>query len=410
MRNGSIGSRSLFECTEEGHIVDILLDEAAIIADQAVPARVHDMIAPTSSTAFGSFWTGIRSQGAFTGQRVMAIVDGNELDLLLDGYQLKGKILICATIAVSRSVSKDASWGMDEHEGADLERGATRFEGAPRAVSDRAVMDTLDDFTRLNNELVNTKRELTRVNARTNELNIRLKEANESMETFVYSVAHDLREPVRMVSAFMERLDREYGATMDGKARTYTQFARDGALRVNTMMDDLMTYYKARDIGITGSADLNALTAEVIQLLGLVIEENEAEVVAGPLPKIEGSPAAFRQVLQNLIGNALKFRSPDRKPSIRLEAKGENGQWHITISDNGLGIPEGSLDQIFKLFKRAHGRSSEGTGLGLALVKQIVERHGGRIWAESTMGVGSTFHMVLPQDPVHHKHLGPDEN
>jgi PAS domain S-box-containing protein len=231
------------------------------------------------------------------------------------------------------------------------------------------------------------------------EMEAELKRSNTELEQFAYAASHDLREPLRMVSSFVTLLEKRYGGTLNEEAHEYIGFARDGAQRMDRMIHHLLDYSRiGRSKEPFKPVDLNKVVQAVIQDLAPAAESQQALIMAAPdLPTVMGDRDDLGRLLQNLLANALKYRLPDRAPRILVSAKTEGNQAVVSVQDNGIGIPAEQFDRIFAIFQRLHAQSQyEGTGIGLALCKKIVERHGGRIWVESEPNQGSTFLFTLP--------------
>ena len=230
---------------------------------------------------------------------------------------------------------------------------------------------------------------------------LELKRSNEDLEQFAYVASHDLQEPLRMVTNYLQLLQNRYRSQLDPKAQDFIQIAVDGAVRMHQLIGDLLTYSR---VGTAGKPFAPTNVSEVLKnaLLNLkiAIEESGAKIKSESLPTVKADPVQLTQLLQNLIGNAIKFRS-DKPPEIHVAARRlrkEDGApgWEFSIRDNGIGIPAKDFDRIFLIFQRLHTREKyPGTGIGLALCKKIVERHGGRIWVESEPGQGTTFYFTL---------------
>lgn len=232
--------------------------------------------------------------------------------------------------------------------------------------------------------------------------------SNRELERFAYVASHDLQEPLRTVSSYMQLLERRYHDRFDADGREFIAYAVDGANRMQNMIRDLLDYSRVQTHGQSfAPVDLNRVLDEALNDLRLAIEENAATVTHDPLPEVMGDAGQLRRLLQNLVSNALKYRR-EAAPSIHVSARPiESGSrlpatapakgWIIGIKDNGIGIDAQYHDKVFQLFQRLHGRGTyPGNGLGLALGKRIVERHGGAIWVESVVGAGSTFFVALP--------------
>jgi PAS domain S-box-containing protein len=226
-----------------------------------------------------------------------------------------------------------------------------------------------------------------------------LEKAAAELQELAYIASHDLAEPLRMVTSYLELLQRRYQGQLDDTADEFIGFAVGGAVRMKALIDDMLVYSRlgSHDLA-TAAVDLAELAGHVLLALEPAIEEAGAEVEVAPgLPAAHGDATQLGQLLQNLISNAIKFRAPDRAPRVLVAARERDGGTHVTVADNGIGIAEGHQDRIFKMFARLHGRDEyDGTGIGLALCRRICDRHGGRIWVESEVGAGSTFHVWIP--------------
>lgn len=224
-----------------------------------------------------------------------------------------------------------------------------------------------------------------------------LKRSNKDLEHFASIASHDLQEPLRMVTSYLELLERRYKGRLDAQADEFIGFAVDGAKRMKTLIRDLLAYSR---IGTREQARESVAVSVPIDLalenLKLVVREKHASISIGPMPVISGDPVLLTQLFQNLIGNALKFAGKET-PHIQINARRASCDWSFSVADNGIGVEDQHLERIFEIFHRLHSREEyPGTGIGLALCKRIVEIHGGRIWAESEPGKGSVFHFSLP--------------
>jgi len=220
--------------------------------------------------------------------------------------------------------------------------------------------------------------------------------SNGELERFAYIASHDLQEPLRMVSSFLQLLQKRYHGQLDAKADQYIHYAVDGAERMKALIMDLLEYSR---VG-TGKENFTPVdTAVVIKEVGEIFHEKiiatRAQIDIGMLPVVTGDKVQLTQLFQNLLSNALKYHS-DRPPVIRIGAQEEATHWLFSVADNGIGIDSQFFDKIFIIFQRLHNKTDYGgTGIGLAICKKIVERHGGRIWVESTPQQGSTFYFTI---------------
>ncbi len=265
----------------------------------------------------------------------------------------------------------------------------------------RALLNILDDLNYSNEELKNAQDVLeARVTERTAELKRRTDElarSNAELEQFAYIASHDLQEPLRMVSSYVQLLARRYQGKLDPDADEFIGYAADGASRMQRLINDLLAFSRVGTRGKTfEKVNLETSLALALENLQLTIKEKNATVTHRPLPQVYGDSGQLTQVFQNLIDNAIKFYVGDA-PRIEITARIEGEDCICSVKDNGIGIAPEYLNRLFVLFQRLHTRRDyPGTGLGLAICKRIVERHGGRIWVESEPGKGSTFYFKLP--------------
>ena len=227
---------------------------------------------------------------------------------------------------------------------------------------------------------------------------LQLEKSNSELEQFAFVAAHDLQEPMRMVNVYTELLGHELSDDLGGNARMFMEEISSGAKRMNHLLQDLLAYAETARNPTTSShkIDLTVLLKEVILNLHGSIENESARVTIGPLPSLHGHARHFAQLFQNLIGNAIKYRSA-AAPVVNVTASQCGGEWVFRVQDNGLGIDPQHHNLVFGMFRRLHGRSIPGTGIGLAICQKTVDRYGGRIWVESEgEGCGCTFCFTYP--------------
>ena len=225
-----------------------------------------------------------------------------------------------------------------------------------------------------------------------------LRQANADLEQFAYSASHDLQEPLRGIRIYSELLTSRYSAKLDGQALEFLQYLGQNALRMEMLVHDLLTYTQIGKLESPyGDADANQALADTLANLKASIDETGAQITCSWLPVIRMHDAHIRQLFQNLIGNAIKYRSPERTPAVHVDAKRNGSSWVFSVADNGIGIEPQYKERIFGLFKRLHSEDQyPGTGIGLALCQRIIERYNGRIWVESQYGQGSKFMFTVP--------------
>ncbi|RZH67427.1 PAS domain S-box protein [Natrinema altunense] len=225
----------------------------------------------------------------------------------------------------------------------------------------------------------------------------KLEESNERLEQFAYAASHDLQEPLRMVTSYLQLIEGRYADELDADGREFIDYAVDGAERMREMIDGLLQYSRVETKGEPlEPVALDAVLADVREDLQVRIDERDAEITADTLPHVAGDASQLRQVLQNLLSNAIEY-SGDEPPRVHVSAERTGWKWEISVRDEGIGIDAENQDRIFQVFQRLHSHEEHaGTGIGLALCHRIIERHGGELWVDSTPGEGSTFSFTLP--------------
>ncbi|MBU6489118.1 MAG: CHASE3 domain-containing protein [Burkholderiales bacterium] len=263
--------------------------------------------------------------------------------------------------------------------------GAPTFDPGGKLVGSVLVLHDMTERERAERQIRQRTEELSR--------------SNRDLEQFAYVASHDLQEPLRAVAGPLQLLQRRYQGQLDARADEFIGHAVDGATRMQTLIDDLLSYSR---VGRLDDPKQPVPAEQALEFalknLAVVVEETGAQIEHEPLPAVQAISSQLALLFQNLIGNAIKFRSKERTPVIRVRAEPIGGEWRFSVADNGIGISEQYFERIFVIFQRLHTRREyPGTGLGLALCKRIVEHHGGKIWVESSPGEGTTFFFTVPR-------------
>ena len=224
-----------------------------------------------------------------------------------------------------------------------------------------------------------------------------LEQSNKDLQQFAYVASHDLREPLRMITSFLQLLERRYKNKLDKDANEFIEFAVNGAKRLDYMINDLLEYSRvANRKREFNNVDVNKVLEQTILNLKAAIDDNSAEITYDPLPTLLGDEQLMILLFQNLISNSIKYHR-EEIPKINISAIKESNQYLFTVKDNGIGMSPKHLEKIFTIFQRLHTKDEyEGTGIGLAIVQKIVHQHAGEIWAESELGKGTTFYFNIP--------------
>ena len=226
-----------------------------------------------------------------------------------------------------------------------------------------------------------------------------LERSNADLSQFAYVASHDLQEPLRMVATYMGLLEKRYADALDERAKSYVRFAVEGAIRMQTLINDLLQYSRAgTQPVIKRLVASEELVKTALKNLEIAVRESGAEIHYNGLPAVEADPTKMTQVFQNLISNAIKFRKQGCRPEIGIRVDTAGGECKFSVADNGIGFDTAYQDRIYEIFQRLHsGDQYAGNGIGLSICKRIIEQHGGRLWAESKLDVGSTFYFTLPR-------------
>jgi light-regulated signal transduction histidine kinase (bacteriophytochrome) len=302
-------------------------------------------------------------------------------------------------------IRKDGSWfwanvviaPLRDHAGRLLGFSKISRDLTERKRAEEELRNHRDRLAQANEVLEAEIAERKRAEERLQQTAADLARSNRDLEQFAYVASHDLQEPLRMVSLHVQMLERRYPDKLDDRGRHYLKRAADGARNMHALIKDLLSYARA-GMQIKGpeAVDCATIFDLAVDHLAEAVRESGADVSRVDLPKVRGDGTQLVQLFQNLIGNAIKFRA-ERAPRVRVEAAGDKGWWRLSVSDNGIGIDPRFHGRLFEIFQRLHGRDEyPGTGIGLAICKRIVERHGGRIWLESAPGEGTTFFFTLP--------------
>jgi PAS domain S-box-containing protein len=288
----------------------------------------------------------------------------------------------------------------------DLRSGLTVSIGPP--TDPWGVVDVYDtdrrefadhdvDFLESVATIIATAIERQEYERRLNETVADLEASNERLEQFAYAASHDLQEPLRMVSSYLQLIEGRYTDDLDADGEEFIAYAVDGAERMREMIDGLLEYSRIDSQGDPFEpVALDAVLEDVLTDLQVMIERSDAEITAESLPEVEGDPRQLRQLFQNLLSNAIEY-SGDEPPRVHVSAERAGRYWRVSVRDEGIGIPDDDSDRVFQVFQRLHGREEyDGTGIGLAICRRIVERHGGRIRVDSEPGDGATFTFTLP--------------
>ena len=266
------------------------------------------------------------------------------------------------------------------------------------ADRDRAESDVRDTNQQLQEKLQQLDQLNRELENRVKERTASLERSNRDLQQFAFIASHDLQEPLRMISSYLGLLSKSLRGKLAPEEEQYVRFALDGAVRMQALIRDLLAYAQAgSQTPELKYTRLNDVLKQALYAFLESIRETGAEIFAGDLPELQVDPLRMSLVFQNLFSNAIKFRQPGGKPSIRIEAERDGEMWRVAVRDDGIGFDPKYGERIFLAFQRLHGKNEyPGTGIGLAICKRIIEGHGGRIWAEGRPGDGATFFFTLP--------------
>lgn len=275
--------------------------------------------------------------------------------------------------------------------------GQQQYEAHINALDDDTLLFVFRDTTLSVQAEQNLREQLHELQLKNRQLQHYI-DSSLQLENFAYIASHDLREPLRTLLTFAQILQRRNAQHLDEEGRRAIHFITESAQQMNRLIEDMLAYSRV-DSEAQERVSLvpRDLLEAILRSLGGVVQDQQVEIVLGPLPEqIQAIETKVWQLFQNLITNAIKFRAPDRRPLIRIEGSERADHWQFSLADNGIGIPEVGRERIFMLFKTLHPRGKyQGTGMGLAICKKVVEQHGGQIWLESREGEGTTFYFTL---------------
>ena len=277
------------------------------------------------------------------------------------------------------------------------------FSRKARSYSADEIGTLANNFNSMAEELERLEKENREYNnsleKKVNQRTYEIENKNKELEQFAYVASHDLQEPLRTISGFVDLLKKEYRDKLDGNGQLYFNYLSQASDRMKILIKDLLDYSRIGREKEAMPVDCNLLLDEVLADLGKSIRESGACVSSGPLPVLRAYPTELKLLFQNLIANSIKFRHPQRPPVVLVSAVQENAKWQFSVTDNGIGIEKQFLERIFIIFQRLHNRTQyEGSGIGLAHCKKIVEFHEGRIWADAEPGKGSRFYFTISKD------------
>lgn len=366
---------------------------------QAVIINVDDNAPGRYAKGHALSRAGFTVYDASTGAEAMELATKYHPDLMLLDVNLPdiGGIEVCRRLKASADSASilvlqiSASAIAAPQATTALNSGADGYLTEP--VDPDVLVATVGSLLRLRK----AERALAAANTQLSVLNADLRRSNEDLQQFAFIASHDLQEPLRNVISFSDLLERSARNRLGTEERDYLRFIVQSAYRMRVLIDDLLRYSQiGQQTKISGSIDLNVVLQWAIENLQQPIQEAGACVNAEVLPVVTGDERQLVQLLQNLVGNAVKYRRPDVAPLVRITAERQNQHWIIRVQDNGIGIESEYREAIFAPFKRLHGMEVPGSGIGLAVCRRVVEAHDGQIWLESIPGQGSTFSFTLP--------------
>lgn len=384
-------------CNRKGKVMDVLFDDLNLISKDRLPVEFADIIDKESIKKASDFWKKILDK-EFVFDFEMYVKRGKmePMPMKFTGGRVNNQVWV-----IGASHNKVLKKMLNEmmlinNEQQNLIRNAEKKLSKINNSSQESPLDMYDELSGMNNELMNAQRKLAKQNQEILQLNKQLSDSNKELEHFSYSVSHDLKEPLRMVKSFMNRLEDKYGDSLDDKAKQYIHYAVDGAERMDQLINDLLEYSRiGRKNNQFEVADLNEILEKVEKLNHSQFDETGGSISWPTLPRINCQKIPLQQLFNNLISNSIKYRKEDGSPEIIISFEERRDEWLFSVADNGKGIEHKYHSVIFDLFRKVDEESASGTGMGLAICKKIVEQHDGKIWVESEPGEGSTFYFTV---------------
>lgn len=348
----------------------------------ALLSNVNDAIVASDSQFRITVWNA--GAASLYGWKAEEVIGRNGLEIVRTEWPEKD------AAEMRRMIAETGRW---RGEATQTRKDGTRF---PVEVSSLVLRDDSGQITgyiSVNRDITTRKQAEETLHRLTEDLG----RSNAELEQFAYVASHDLQEPLRMVSSYLQLLARRYQGKLDRDADEFIAYAVDGAKRMQNLINDLLAFSRVGTQGRPlGLSSCEKILAEALMNLQVAIEESDATVTHDPLPTVFCDQPQLVQVFQNLIGNSIKFRGP-QAPRIHISARQDESEWIFSFRDNGIGFDVKFSERIFEIFQRLHSRTAyPGTGIGLAICKRIVQRHSGRIWVESNPGEGTTFYFALP--------------
>jgi signal transduction histidine kinase len=309
----------------------------------------------------------------------------------------------CTGLTIAITISRGIQKGLNEILLSAMAVTRGDFSRKAKAFSHDEIGILADNFNNMSRELERLGKENKEVNSslekKVRQRTAELESKNKELEQFAYVASHDLQEPLRTTTAFVELFQKEYRGRLDENADKYLDYIVQSSDRMKVLIKDLLDYSRIGREKASRLLDCNKLLAEVLEDLDTIVKETGTTITAHELPVIRAYPTELKLLFQNLITNAIKFRRQDAPLVVKIHPSRENGQWTFQVEDNGIGIEESFHQRIFVIFQRLHTRSEyEGSGIGLAHCKKIAELHGGHIWVESTPGQGSSFFFTISSE------------